>query len=30
VKIAECAHGPQHEQPEIFYQEITRFIETYK
>ncbi len=30
VKIAECAHGPQHEQPEIFYQEIASFIETYK
>ena len=30
VKIPECAHGPQHEQPEIFYNEISSFIETYK
>jgi len=30
VKIPQCAHGPQHDQPEIFYQEVTTFIETYK
>jgi proline iminopeptidase len=30
VKIPECAHGPQHDQPEIFYQEVRDFIETYK
>ena len=30
VKIPECAHGPQHEQPEIFFQEISAFVETYK
>ncbi len=30
VKIPECAHGPQHEQPETFYAEISAFVETYK
>jgi pimeloyl-ACP methyl ester carboxylesterase len=30
VKIPECAHGPHHEQPETFYQEVRNFIETYK
>ncbi|MDX1446575.1 alpha/beta hydrolase [Lishizhenia sp.] len=30
VKIPECCHGPQHDQPEIFYQEVSDFIETYK
>ncbi len=30
VKIPECAHAPNHDQPEIFYQEVGRFIETYK
>lgn len=30
VKIEECAHGPQHDQPEIFYNEVKDFIETYK
>lgn len=30
VKIPECAHGPQVEQPEIFYDEVSSFIETYK
>ncbi len=30
VKIPECAHGPQHENPERFYDEISRFVETYK
>lgn len=30
VKIPECSHGPQHEQPEIFYDEVRSFVETYK
>jgi pimeloyl-ACP methyl ester carboxylesterase len=30
VKIPECAHGPQNDQPEIFYQEVSNFIESYK
>lgn len=30
VKIPECAHGPQNETPEIFHQEVSRFVETYK
>jgi len=30
IKIPECAHAPQHEQPEIFFEEITQFVETYK
>lgn len=30
VKIPECAHGPQNDQPEIFYEEVSNFIETYK
>jgi len=30
VKIPECGHGPQHDQPEIFYQEVSLFVETYK
>lgn len=30
VKIPECSHGPQIEQPEIFYDEVSSFIETYK
>ncbi len=30
VKIPECCHGPQHEQPEIFYDEVSSFVETYK
>ena len=30
VKIPECAHGPQNDQPERFYQEISQFIEMYK
>ena len=30
VKIPECAHAPHIEQPEIFYQEVTSFVETYK
>jgi len=30
VKIPECAHGPQIEQPEIFYDEVSSFVETYK
>lgn len=30
VKIPECGHGPQTEQPEIFYNEIVSFIEKYK
>jgi pimeloyl-ACP methyl ester carboxylesterase len=30
VKIPECGHGPQHEQPETFYQEVSSFVETYK
>lgn len=30
VKIPECAHAPQNDQPEIFYEEVRKFIETYK
>ena len=30
VKIPECAHVPQIEKPEIFYQEVRSFIENYK
>jgi pimeloyl-ACP methyl ester carboxylesterase len=30
VKIQECGHGPQNEHPEVFYNEISNFIETYK
>lgn len=30
VKLAQCGHGPQHEQPDLFYQEVRNFIETYK
>jgi pimeloyl-ACP methyl ester carboxylesterase len=30
VKIPECGHGPQHEHPEIFYDEVSSFVETYK
>ena len=30
VKIPECSHGPQVEQPEIFYDEVSSFVETYK
>ena len=30
VKIPECCHGPQHEQPDIFYSEVKSFVETYK
>jgi len=30
VKIPECAHGPQNETPETFYDEVSRFVETYK
>lgn len=30
VKIPDCAHGPQNDTPEAFYQEIKTFIETYK
>jgi len=30
VKIPECGHGPFAEYPEIFYQEVANFIETYK
>ena len=30
VLIEECAHGPQHEQPEIFFEEIKNFVEFYK
>lgn len=30
VKIPDCAHGPQHEQPETFYDEVRVFIETYR
>jgi pimeloyl-ACP methyl ester carboxylesterase len=30
VKIPECAHGPQNETPEIFYQEVSAFVERYK
>lgn len=30
VKIPECAHGPQNDQPDIFYQEVRAFIETYR
>lgn len=30
VKIPECAHSPQWDQPEIFYQEVKSFIEAYK
>lgn len=30
VKIPECGHGPQHDQPEIFYQEVSQFVETFK
>ena len=30
VKIPECCHGPQNETPEIFHQEVSRFVETYK
>jgi len=30
VKIPECCHGPQNETPEIFYNEVSRFVETYK
>ena len=30
VKLPECGHGPQHEQPEMFYDEIKQFVETYK
>ena len=30
VKIPECAHGPQHDQPQAFYDEVSNFIETYR
>jgi pimeloyl-ACP methyl ester carboxylesterase len=30
VKIPECCHGPQNETPETFYDEVSRFVETYK
>lgn len=30
VKIDKCAHGPFVDQPEIFYDEVSQFIETYK
>jgi pimeloyl-ACP methyl ester carboxylesterase len=30
VKIPECCHGPQNETPETFYNEVSRFVETYK
>lgn len=30
VKIPECSHGPQVEQPGIFYAEVSAFVETYK
>lgn len=30
VKIPQCGHGPQNDQPEAFYQEVSNFIETYK
>ena len=30
VKIDKCGHGPQSDQPEIFYQEVSNFIESYK
>lgn len=30
VKIPECGHGPFVEHPEIFYNKISKFIETYK
>lgn len=30
VKIPECCHGPQNETPDIFYSEVSRFVETYK
>ncbi len=30
VKIPKCGHGPQNEQPETFYQEVSSFVETYK
>jgi pimeloyl-ACP methyl ester carboxylesterase len=30
VKIPECAHGPQNETPEIFYREVSAFVERYK
>jgi len=30
VKIPECSHGPQNETPEIFYQEVSAFVERYK
>ena len=30
VKIPECSHGPQVEQPEIFYDEVSSFVETHK
>ena len=30
VKIPECGHGPQNEHPEIFFDEVSNFIETYK
>lgn len=30
IKIEKCAHGPQNDQPEIFYEEVARFIERYK
>ena len=30
VKIAECAHGPQNEHPEVFYQEINDFVNAFK
>ena len=30
VILEECAHSPHYDQPEQFYQEVSRFIETYK
>lgn len=30
IKIPKCCHGPQHEQPDIFYSEVKNFVETYK
>ncbi|MDX2362042.1 MAG: alpha/beta hydrolase [Crocinitomicaceae bacterium] len=30
VKIPKCGHGPQNEHPEIFFNEVSNFIETYK
>ena len=30
VRVSECAHGPQQEQPARFYEEVKRFVETYK